>query len=65
MASGTGSYLFEASTGLYNEVQPGSYIFMDVDYSKNLQVSKSICYVPLVFVSPGAFCRPHATALSS
>jgi D-serine deaminase-like pyridoxal phosphate-dependent protein len=33
---GTGTYLFEAMSGVYNEVQPGSYIFMDVDYSLNL-----------------------------
>eukprot|EP00466_Bigelowiella_natans_P019045 jgi/Bigna1/85604/estExt_fgenesh1_pg.C_50043 len=36
---GTGSYPFEVESGLYTEIQPGSYIFMDVDYSKNLQRS--------------------------
>ena len=33
--AGTGTYLFEAASGVYNEIQPGSYIFMDVDYAKN------------------------------
>ena len=33
--AGTGSYMFEAASGMYTEVQPGSYIFMDVDYGKN------------------------------
>jgi len=33
---GTGTYLLEAETGTFTEVQPGSYIFMDVDYGKNL-----------------------------
>jgi len=33
---GTGTYRFEAETGIYNEVQPGSYIFMDADYRRNL-----------------------------
>lgn len=33
--AGTGSYLLEAQSGVYNEVQPGSYVFMDVDYGKN------------------------------
>ena len=33
---GTGTYLFDAQTGVYNEVQPGSYIFMDADYGQNL-----------------------------
>eukprot|EP00933_Yihiella_yeosuensis_P039090 TRINITY_DN3303_c2_g1_i1.p1 TRINITY_DN3303_c2_g1~~TRINITY_DN3303_c2_g1_i1.p1 ORF type:complete len:417 (+),score=72.87 TRINITY_DN3303_c2_g1_i1:65-1315(+) len=32
---GTGSFLYEAETGLFNEVQPGSFIFMDCDYSAN------------------------------
>lgn len=34
--AGTGSYAFEAASGVYNEVQAGSYVFMDVDYAKNL-----------------------------
>ena len=32
---GTGTYAFEMESGLYNELQPGSYIFMDVDYRRN------------------------------
>jgi D-serine deaminase-like pyridoxal phosphate-dependent protein len=34
--AGTGTYAFEAASGIYNEVQAGSYIFMDADYAKNL-----------------------------
>jgi D-serine deaminase-like pyridoxal phosphate-dependent protein len=33
--AGTGTYLFEAVSGIYHELQAGSYIFMDVDYAKN------------------------------
>ena len=33
--AGTGTYLFEATSGVYHELQAGSYIFMDVDYGKN------------------------------
>jgi len=33
--AGTGTYAFEAASGVYDEIQPGSYIFMDVDYGKN------------------------------
>ncbi|KAK2141581.1 hypothetical protein LSH36_1074g00003 [Paralvinella palmiformis] len=45
---GTGTYLFEADSGVFTEVQPvsflivfakGSYIFMDADYNKNLDVT--------------------------
>lgn len=31
---GTGTYRYELASGVYNEVQPGSYIFMDVDYGR-------------------------------
>lgn len=33
--AGTGTYLFEAVSGIYHELQAGSYIFMDVDYARN------------------------------
>ncbi len=34
--AGTGTYYFEGSSGIYNELQCGSYIFMDVDYRRVL-----------------------------
>jgi 3-hydroxy-D-aspartate aldolase len=34
--AGTGSYTFEAASGIYNEMQCGSYIFMDADYQRVL-----------------------------
>ena len=33
--AGTGSFPLEAASGLYTEVQMGSYIFMDADYARN------------------------------
>ncbi|MBW6421983.1 DSD1 family PLP-dependent enzyme [Rhizobium sp. XQZ8] len=32
--AGTGTHPIEAASGLYNEIQPGSYIFMDADYAR-------------------------------
>jgi len=32
--AGTGTYYFEGLSGVYNEIQCGSYIFMDVDYRR-------------------------------
>jgi D-serine deaminase-like pyridoxal phosphate-dependent protein len=32
---GTGTFLFEAASDVYSELQPGSYIFMDGDYAAN------------------------------
>ncbi len=34
--AGTGTYPMEAASNVYNEIQPGSYIFMDADYARNL-----------------------------
>lgn len=33
---GTGTYELDAASGVYTEVQPGSYVFNDADYSRNL-----------------------------
>ena len=33
---GTGTLEFDAASGVYTEVQPGSYIFMDADYGGDL-----------------------------
>jgi len=34
--SGTGTYRHEAGSGVFTELQAGSYIFMDADYARNL-----------------------------
>lgn len=34
--AGTGTYPLEAGSGVYQELQPGSYVFMDADYGRNL-----------------------------
>lgn len=33
---GTGSFALELASGVYNEIQAGSYVFMDADYARNL-----------------------------
>ena len=33
--AGTGSYMFEATSNVYKELQAGSYVFMDADYARN------------------------------
>jgi len=32
--AGTGTYAFEGASGVYNELQCGSYVFMDADYGR-------------------------------
>lgn len=33
--AGTGTYPLEAASGVFNELQPGSYLFMDAAYARN------------------------------
>lgn len=32
---GTGTFLVETASRVFNEIQPGSYVFMDADYNRN------------------------------
>lgn len=32
---GTGTFAYDAGSRVYDEIQPGSYVFMDVDYARN------------------------------
>ena len=34
--AGTGTFMLESASRVFNEVQPGSYVFMDADYNRNL-----------------------------
>src|SRR5580698_8846632 len=34
--AGTGTFLIESKSGIYTEMQCGSYVFMDADYARNL-----------------------------
>jgi 3-hydroxy-D-aspartate aldolase len=34
--AGTGTFRIESVSGVYNEIQAGSYVFMDADYARNL-----------------------------
>lgn len=36
---GTGTFALEAGSGIYTEVQAGSYVFMDADYARNLDAA--------------------------
>jgi D-serine deaminase-like pyridoxal phosphate-dependent protein len=33
--AGTGTFLLEGASRIFNEIQPGSYVFMDADYNRN------------------------------
>ena len=59
---GTGTYEFEAASGAWNELQAGSYIFMDVDYLKNLKADGTTGseFEPSLFVYATVMSRPTA-----
>jgi len=57
--AGTGTFPFEAASGVYNEIQPGSYIFMDADYNANdwsdlPQFEQSLYVLTTVMSTPAA-----------
>jgi D-serine deaminase-like pyridoxal phosphate-dependent protein len=59
--AGTGTYLFESTSGVYHEIQPGSYIFMDVDYGKNEWTESGIPrFEHSLFVWTTVMSRPSA-----
>jgi 3-hydroxy-D-aspartate aldolase len=60
--AGTGTYLLEAASRVYNEIQPGSYVFMDADYGRNLgpNGSRALEFDQSLFIL--AIVMSHATA---
>ena len=44
--AGTGTYELEAASGVYNELQAGSYIFMDADYARNKNAPTAAATTP-------------------
>ena len=47
---GTGSYRFEAASGVYTEIQPGSYVLMDTDYLANTPMDGDPQFAPALTV---------------
>jgi D-serine deaminase-like pyridoxal phosphate-dependent protein len=48
--AGTGTFLLESASRVFNEIQPGSYVFMDADYNKASSVDSGL---PQVHERPG------------
>ncbi len=60
--AGTGTFEFEAGSGVYTELQCGSYIFMDADYGRNLDQDGAAtrAFEPSLFVWATVMSRPAA-----
>ncbi len=48
--AGTGTFAHEAASGAWNEIQPGSFMFMDVDYQQNERDPAQPQFEPALFV---------------
>jgi D-serine deaminase-like pyridoxal phosphate-dependent protein len=56
--AGTGTFLLERDSGVYNELQSGSYVFMDRDYSDNRRGQDDISFEHALFVLTTVMSRP-------
>ncbi|MFV0681069.1 DSD1 family PLP-dependent enzyme [Ottowia sp.] len=48
--AGTGTFMEEAASGVWNEIQPGSFLFMDADYLQNQRGAGQIQFESALFV---------------
>jgi D-serine deaminase-like pyridoxal phosphate-dependent protein len=55
--AGTGTFPNEAASGVYKEIQPGSYIFMDRDYADNEDDPSAPRFRHSLFVLAGVMSR--------
>jgi D-serine deaminase-like pyridoxal phosphate-dependent protein len=58
---GTGTFPFERDSGAFDEVQPGSYVFMDRDYSENKRSASGVAFEHALFVRTTVMSRPSPT----
>ena len=58
--AGTGTFKFESASGVYTELQCGSYIFMDADYGRDLDRdgAPTKAFEPSLFVWATVMSRP-------
>ncbi|MBC7734296.1 MAG: DSD1 family PLP-dependent enzyme [Bacteriovorax sp.] len=60
---GTGSFMFDAASGVYGELQPGSYVFMDRDYGDNEAVPHAPVFEQALFVKAQVISRGYSHAV--
>src|SRR5205807_5692199 len=58
--AGSGSFMFEVESGAWNEIQPGSYVFMDADYARNEWAAPLPRFAHALFVLTTVMSRPAA-----
>lgn len=58
--AGTGSFTHERDSGVFDELQAGSYVFMDRDYGDNQLSEGDVGFEHALFVRTGVLSRPTA-----
>src|SRR5947208_4260115 len=58
--AGSGTYMLEVENGAWNEIQPGSYVFMDADYARNEWAAPLPRFEHSLFVLATVMSRPAA-----
>ena len=61
--AGSGSFIFEAASGVYGELQCGSYLFMDADYAVNEPAPGAPRFEHALFVKSQVISRGAAHAV--
>ena len=56
--AGSGTFMFEVESGVWDEIQPGSYIFMDADYARNEWAAPLPRFEHALFVLATVMSRP-------
>jgi len=58
--AGSGTFMFEVALGAWDEIQPGSYAFMDSDYARNEWAAPMPRFEHSLFVLATVMSRPSA-----
>ena len=61
--AGTGTFVHEAASGVYGELQAGSYLFMDRDYADNDPTPGAPRFEHALFVKSQVMSRGHSHAV--
>ncbi|HEY7788326.1 MAG TPA: DSD1 family PLP-dependent enzyme [Casimicrobiaceae bacterium] len=56
--AGTGTWQHERDSGVYDELQPGSYVFMDADYGRNVADPSELRFEQSLFVLASVMSVP-------
>ena len=57
--AGTGTFWYERDSGVYTEIQPGSYAFMDRDYADNVAATNDVRFEHALFIQTTVMSVSH------